>query len=465
MLGLDQNELKLVSLKEFDLLDAPDVPRAGPRQLRERRGVDPSLFASGGVFVDGVLGYAIARKDVLSRITKAKQQPPFSHMPRPYDNWTVEVDIDDEARSNDGNGNAENNGEGAGKSSSGINKSPPLSDSKSVGRNAAKAGDAIADAVPLSLPDSPWYLQDQQWPEELGTDVKVAVLDSGVQPHKQLKRHDDGSDFCSCAGPGTLRQDISSILHGTRCAGVVAAIGPQGRISPAPECDLLSACVMRKQQQPNNNSRITTSQADVLLMLSWAVEMGARVINMSITFKRLPDEEMKLLTDAVKNIREQDLALVFAAAKLDGEEVSQPGCLDKIVGVGEYSGGTKSQATTGNGLSWNKGELLFGPGSWVASVQVGTFPQFFTEPSAACAFTSGVAALYVQRYWDENSKGNVEKILQRMFADAKNLTEASGGKRRLAVQLPKPPKRDQAGVPAPLRQQRRQFTPGFPPPQ
>lgn len=395
MSDVTMNELKVIPLDDFNLLDLPGVRRQGPEQLREQRGLDMSLF-SDGVFVDEVLGYAIARESLLRKISEAKHEPPFVNLrPQYYDNWTAEILLDEPSN------------------------------------------------VILSLrPDIPWYLENQQWPpRNRGSGVTVAVLDYGVAHHERLKYRNDNSDFYSCAGTQMPREDISPVYHGTRCAGVIAAADLEtGRTSPAPDCDLVYACVARKEMTAPGVYRLTISLVDLLPALSWAVHVqNASIINMSLTVERLKPVDADALERVVRKIRKKSLALVFASAKPDGNEMAHPACIDGIIGVAEYkqfsaAAQTRMEIVSGTGSTWRKRELIFGPGVNVESVEIGG-ERTFNESSAACAYVSGIAVLYVERY--RMTDKDLNSILSRMFRDAIELPGEAGGRQCLAVQLPK----------------------------
>jgi subtilisin len=127
------------------------------------------------------------------------------------------------------------------------------------------------------------------WGESTGSGVSVAVLDSGidaahpwvgaVQRAVALEHDPDAPGGVAITeGP---HEDLYG--HGTACAGIIRAI--------APECDLMSVRVL--------GQKLTGKGFVFAAGLRWAMQQGARVINLSLStgkrdyysvFHRLADE-------------------------------------------------------------------------------------------------------------------------------------------------------------------------------
>lgn len=262
------------------------------------------------------------------------------------------------------------------------------------------------------------------WPECTGAGVRVAVLDSGIGCCvPALPRMPDHSDFASAELPGSPTHDMG--CHGTNCAGVIGAHPIDGvRQSVAPECTLLAGqitCLPRR-------GGTYTSVCYMLSMATWAVENGARIINLSFC----ADEERALtpkLADTFSRIvcdmRSKNVALVFAAAEEGTKRLIFPADAPGVIAVGkhartaygnEYVFGTKAPAL----WAVKNGDFLFGPGEAMPTFDPdGRLIGTFDNVSCACAFVSGAAALYMQQY----PHFTVDQILDKMKTDAVDVAD------------------------------------------
>ena len=103
-----------------------------------------------------------------------------------------------------------------------------------------------------------------------GTDVRVCILDSGVERDHPLVGALDGAVAIAVEdGETTVTEDEEGDLcgHGTACAGIVRSL--------APDCRLFSARVL--------GAGFTGSGPVLIEGLRWAVEQGFDVINMSLS--------------------------------------------------------------------------------------------------------------------------------------------------------------------------------------
>jgi len=109
-----------------------------------------------------------------------------------------------------------------------------------------------------------------------GASVTVAVVDSGVDAeHPKVGSVEDGAVVTYEPGPPpSLRVEEgphSDLFgHGTACAGIVREL--------APDCRLLSVRVLGK--------RLTGKTACITTGVRWALDHGARVINLSLSSSR-----------------------------------------------------------------------------------------------------------------------------------------------------------------------------------
>lgn len=123
-----------------------------------------------------------------------------------------------------------------------------------IGRGARAAGAALCAIAVAVLPAGPAWadrIRDDQWHLRYlhvteahrfsqGAGVTVAVIDTGVDPHPDLRRNLLSGIDTSRGSSGDGRQDINS--HGTEMAGLIAAHGKtvvDGALGIAPKAQVL----------------------------------------------------------------------------------------------------------------------------------------------------------------------------------------------------------------------------------
>ncbi len=229
-----------------------------------------------------------------------------------------------------------------------------------------------------------WYLTQSRFYESWVTlpafePIPVAVIDSGVDAaHPELAGKVLGAK--SFVGGSARTDDLG---HGTFVAGLIAAgvdngIGIAGL---APSAELLVAKVV-------TSSRAIPVEAEAKA-IRWAVENGARVINMSLGGIRDPldpnrDSYSRLEADALAYAVSNDVAVVAAVGNADQapsspwEYASYPAALPHVLGV-------SAMTDTGGIPKFSNRDRIFNdvaaPGLQILSI----FPRPLTARFPACA--------------------------------------------------------------------------------
>ena len=228
-----------------------------------------------------------------------------------------------------------------------------------------------------------WYLTQSRFYESWVTlpafePIPVAVIDSGVDTgHPELAGKVLGAK--SFVG-GSARQD--TLGHGTFVAGLIAAgvdngIGIAGL---APSAELLVAKVVTR-------SRAIPVEAEAKA-IRWAVENGARVINMSLGGVRDPldpsrDTYSRLEADAVAYAVSNGAVVVAAVGnspqgQAPGKYASYPAALPHVLGVSATN-------DTGGIPDFSNRDRIFNdiaaPGLQIVSI----LPRSLTARFPACA--------------------------------------------------------------------------------
>jgi subtilisin family serine protease len=155
--------------------------------------------------------------------------------------------------------------------------------------------------------------------QALGKGVRVAVLDTGVDPeHPDLKgkikdwAEFDGSGF---EVPGSQPHDTD--VHGTHCAGTVVGGNASGAwIGVAPEAEVIAGLVLPKG---------TGSYAQILAGIDWAIKKKADVISLSLGSLSLDVEPPDPYTRALLSANAAGIPVVTAIGNEGSETTGTPG--------------------------------------------------------------------------------------------------------------------------------------------
>ncbi len=209
--------------------------------------------------------------------------------------------------------------------------------------------------------------------------VRVAVIDSGIDAgHPEF----EGRIVAARSFVGTsVREDATG--HGTFVAGLIAATidNAEGVAGMAPSADLLIAKVVRE-----DGSIDVEAEARAI---RWAVEEGARVINLSLGGVRDPrdaslDTFSPLEAAAVAHATRNGVVVVAAVGNGDAAPMqpwpyaSYPAALPHVLGVSALARNGSSPAFSNRDRIYND---LAAPGQSLLS----TLPRTLTAPFKECA--------------------------------------------------------------------------------
>ncbi|WGM21823.1 S8 family serine peptidase [Paenarthrobacter sp. OM7] len=311
------------------------------------------------------------------------------------------------------------------------------------------AGGALAGAL-LTAPaatadawrDKEFWLKDSgvtnAWQVSKGAGVKVAIIDSGIDGnHPDLKGVVVGGTDVSGAGAPNGQKSIGAKTeHGTLVATMLAgrghttptaspsptgsapppvpptvppAGGPDGIIGVAPEAQILAVSTWLGSPNPGGK----TDQEQIPDAVRWAVDNGAKVINISLG-STSPDWPQSW--DAAFLYAEQKDVVIVAAAgnRVGGNvQVGAPATIPGVLTVAGLDGeGRASVDSSSQGISIGvaaPAEKLVGgiPGGGYAD---------WAGTSGAAPIVSGVAAL-IRSKWPEMS---ANQVINRIVSTAKD---------------------------------------------
>ena len=241
-------------------------------------------------------------------------------------------------------------------------------------------------------PDDEQYVAGQQWSltqikaEQAwdittgSTDVIIAILDTGVATdHPDLEgKIVPGYDFYS-----NDADPYADSAHGTMTAGIAAASSNNGRgvAGVSWGARLMPVKVLGGDQGSGSDEMVARG-------IRWAVDNGARIINMSLG----GEETSPIQDDAVRYAHERNVLVVAAAGNTPDGKPHYPAAYDTVLSVG-----ATGRSDTVTGFS------SFGPYVDVSAPGVGILSTAWNEGSLtyeygngtsfSCPLVAGAAAL------------------------------------------------------------------------
>ena len=305
----------------------------------------------------------------------------------------------------------------------------------------AVAGGASTAALTLAAPayadswrDKEYWLAEsgitKAWDVSKGAGVKVAVIDSGVDG-----KHPDlagvlagGTDISDAGSPNGQASIGAKPEHGTLVATMLAgrghpapeatakpsasaagSAGPDGIVGVAPEAQLLSVSTWLGSANPGGKS----DQDQIPEAVRWAVDNGARVINISLGST---SPEWPQSWDAAFLYAEQkDVVIVAAAGNRVGGNV-QVGAPATIPGVLTVAGLDRTGAASIDSSSQGISIGVAAPAEDLVGGMPGGGYAEWAGTSGATPIVSGVAAL-IRSKWPEMS---ASQVINRIVSTAKD---------------------------------------------
>lgn len=267
------------------------------------------------------------------------------------------------------------------------------------------------------------------WQVSKGAGVKVAIIDSGVDgQHPDLKGAVvGGSDVSGAGDPNGQKSIGAKSEHGTLVATLLAGrghapsspsaspspapspssgpgAGPDGIVGVAPEAQILS--VSAWLGSPNPAGR--TDQEQIPEAVRWAVDNGAKVINISLG-STSPDWPQSW--DAAFLYAEQkDVVIVAAAGNRIAGNV-QVGAPATIPGVLTVAGLDRSRKASVDASSQGISIGISAPSEQLVGGLPGGSYEDWAGTSGSAPIVSGVAALIRSKWPDMSAKQVINRIV------------------------------------------------------
>ncbi|SFJ65147.1 Subtilase family protein [Paenibacillus sp. UNC496MF] len=246
-----------------------------------------------------------------------------------------------------------------------------LANHEVVSVHPSSAGDDLID----------WGLNDigapNVWPKSTGLDVRVAILDTGVDfHHPDLKENIKAViDFTGSSYGGRDRQG-----HGSHCAGIIGAEdNGQGMIGVAPQTELYCAKVLSDNGSGGFDS--------IIKGIRWAIDKKVHLISMSLGCAMEPPQE---LHDAIKAAAAAGIIMVAATGN-ENHYVDWPAMYDEVIAVSAMGRNHERASFSNYGL---KNEIM-APGVDILSCYKDGGYARLSGTSMATPLMAGSIALYL----------------------------------------------------------------------
>ena len=174
----------------------------------------------------------------------------------------------------------------------------------------------------------PRIAAEQAWDVTTGNpNVLIAVVDTGVYAgHPDFGQNIvNGSDFIN--GDANAADDEG---HGTHTAGIIAAIGNNGR-GVAGMCWQCKVLAVKALNEQGGGSAVTVASG-----IRYAADRGARIINLSLG----GENDSRLLHEAIRYATGRGVLVVVAAGNeaMEGNPVEYPAAYPEVLAVGATDG-------------------------------------------------------------------------------------------------------------------------------
>jgi len=284
---------------------------------------------------------------------------------------------------------------------------------------AAPAAPAVAGPAPRAEPPSPlvgdsvrddqWYLKTLDvagaWTYATGAGVTVAVIDSGVDStHPDLQGQVlPGLDLVDSKGDG----DTDLVGHGTTVSAIIAGRGDDtaGIIGIAPKAKILPVRVLDEENRYNDAIIVAKG-------VRWAVDHGARVINLSLG----GNGSSATLAAALDYAFAKDVVVVACTGNTSASPDSEVWYPAREPGVLAVAGMQKDTDLLWDGSITGQQTVVTAPATQLVGAQSGGGYWKVQGTSFAAPMVSGTAALIRSR-WPTMPAGEVINRIIRTATD------------------------------------------------
>jgi thermitase len=248
-----------------------------------------------------------------------------------------------------------------------------------------------------------------------GSDIIIAILDTGIDRNHEDLENKVVAEINFSESPSAA--DFNG--HGTHIAGIMAATGNNGLgiIGLAPQSRLMNV------KAANDDGTVST--AAVTQGIIWAVDHGARVININVSFK----SPAPSLEAAVNYAWSRGAVLVAAAGNEDSEAPCYPAGFQNCIAVAALCEDGSLAPFSNHGENID----LAAPGFNIFSTLPGNKYGYKSGTSFAAAYVSGLAAWLFSSVTDTNENGLVnDEVKAAIESGCQSIDTEGTGKGRIS---------------------------------
>ncbi|GAA2644022.1 type VII secretion-associated serine protease mycosin [Paractinoplanes durhamensis] len=283
----------------------------------------------------------------------------------------------------------------------------------------APAAPALATPAPVAEPSNPlvgdpvrddqWYLKTlgvpEAWTYASGAGVTVAVIDSGVDStHPDLQGQVlPGLDLVDPKGDG----DTDLVGHGTTVSAIIAGRGDDtaGVIGMAPQAKILPVRVLDEENRYNDAIVVAKG-------VRWAVDNGAKVINLSLG----GSGSSATLAAAIDYAFAKDVVVVACTGNTSASSDTEVWYPAREPGVIAVAGMEKDNAALWSGSITGKETVVTAPATQLVGARNGGDYWRVQGTSFASPMVAGTVALIRSR-WPTMPAG---EVINRIIHTAKD---------------------------------------------
>ncbi|HEX2955990.1 MAG TPA: S8 family serine peptidase [Chitinispirillaceae bacterium] len=254
---------------------------------------------------------------------------------------------------------------------------------------------------------------DKLWNYTQGEDIRVAVLDTGIDLHNTDLKEAIVEKWNFIDGNENVNDSSG---HGTNCAGVIAARGKKNVIGVAPKANLVIAKI-------GNDSNNDLQPEIIMNAIEWAIKKNAIIISMSFGLVE-PVPQIQNPYPEIKSILEKYFKLkkgIFISAIGNAGQLKKkvhvyPATFEECVAVGAINKTNKRLVTS----NFSEFLDLLAPGADILSTDLNNNTKLCSASSIATAFVSGVFALLTGYIAKKKINVNYQELIEIVYDSADN---------------------------------------------
>lgn len=230
-----------------------------------------------------------------------------------------------------------------------------------------------------------------------GKGVKIAILDSGLNNHSEL-RTEYIRDGYNSIDPNN--QPLDDFGHGTFITGVIAATyNDKGFIGVAPDAEIYPVKVLNKYGVGDIE--------DVVRGIEWCIENDIDIINMSFAVSK----DHSILKNAIQSALNAGIFIVASGKNSSGGIVGYPASYEDVISVTAIDRDLNIADTSPQGkIDYSA------PGVDIVTITHDGKYQYFSGNSIATPFITGLIALLLQSNKEVSNK-NIMNVLKPYVKD------------------------------------------------